>query len=184
MLHKLRLIMRVTWKWLKSVGRYQRGVAIVARETSLKRFAWWKRISLGFVMMPVAIVLFSDLPGGSETEYGVKAATSALGAAACLFIGLLPNRGITSPIDYIFQCTGVGFTIMAGSFWLYDATNGEPWPYIIAVAPIALGATGAIFMTTLAQEAGRWEDIYLKAREELRSRDQDDAGDERSKDDR
>ena len=169
------LLVKTFWKWLISIGRYQKGIAIVGMETSLKRTAWWKGISLIFVLIPVVSTIIVYGSGRLETEYGVVAATSALGAAACVFISMIPTSPSTTRLDTFIRIVGGSFTILAGSFWLLDATDGHLWPYVTTVAPIALVLFFAMLFNVLIPEVVRWEKIFLEVRREIERR-QDESG--------
>ena len=168
------MVKKALRQWLLSVGRYQRGIAIVALETSLKRAAWWKRIGLLFVLLPVISVTLSDLPSDVETEYGVKAATCALGAAACVFIGLIPTALETRRLDYMIQFIGGSFAILTGVFWLLSSTGGRLWRYMLAVVPIVIGMFIGMVSLVVIGEMWKWEGTYLKARKMVRDQEEDE----------
>ena len=72
--------------------------------------------------------------------HGVTAALFALAAAALLFVDILPDQLPQGPFDgkqVLDGCLRLGAAIaafLAGSFWLWDATNsvgGQPEAYLL-----------------------------------------------------
>ena len=70
-------------------------------------------------------------------SYGAKAAMLAMAGAATLFTSLIPIG--TSPrsrrIDLGVQIVGAIAVTSTGWYWLLNATDGNPGPYLAAIVP-------------------------------------------------
>lgn len=90
--------------------------------------------------------LFQDTDLPTQTEiYGAKAALLAMAAATTLFVGLIPagsNGGRT--VNVWVGLVGGLAAGATGWFWLLNATEGEPRPYLVAIVPSI-----AIYMTAV-----------------------------------
>ena len=164
--------------WVVAVLRYERGVAKVAFEMSLKKPVWWKAVVSCVVIAAVSSVIVSDfgvVTKGSEADYGVKAAISALGAAAMVFISLIPSRPKPRPLfEHILRALSGCFAFMAGVFWLLSETSGRLGPYMIVVMSIGLAMSIGIFFTIAVSSMVNWESKYLELRRDEGNRSADD----------
>lgn len=168
-------------KWFVVAVRYERDVAKIALDMSLKRAVWWKAIASGVVLTLVMSVLTTDfdiITKGSET-YGVKAAISALGTAAMVFVSMIPSEPKPHPLfDHILRAISGCFAFMAGVFWLLSETGGDIWLYVIVVAPIGVTMLAAMVFIILLSSMYNWESRYfeIKHAKSVRQKSDDEAG--------
>ena len=80
--------------------------------------------------------LFRESPSLVES-YGAKAAILALLGAAAMFIGFIPSGSSRKAkrADLVVRLTGALALAMTGLYWLLNATEGRPGPYLIAYIP-------------------------------------------------
>ena len=104
----------------------------------------------------------------SDAINGAKAATLATLAAMSFVVGIIPSSSDSIRLvsfqlyrsTYINICTAIA-TLGAGWFWLLDATDGDPVPFLVALTPsIGYGAIGYAFGSSVvgawrADEAGQ-----------------------------
>ena len=149
-------------KLFASIWRYERGIWFIAAETSFKRIVWWKRLAWGITfVLPTGIILVTGLPGGTKVEYDINAAVAAIGAASCILIAFIPTP--PSRLDHAIRISGGCFAILAGIFWLLDASEGNMLPYLAILSPILI----SMLITTLVLNMNQWEGIYKKRRRDL-----------------
>ena len=119
---------------------------------------WVKTIACITVLaavLSVAVSHFHFVPGGHEAENGVKAATSAFGAATMVFVGMIRTGRAGRWVDLSTRVLSGVFALMAGTFWVLSETNGDKWPYMIAVGPIGVvlfvGLLFSVLVTIMSQ---------------------------------
>ena len=80
--------------------------------------------------------LFSESPSSVES-YGAKAAILAMLGAAAMFIGFIPsgNSKYAKRADLVVRFVGALALGMTGLYWLLNATEGHPGPYLVAYVP-------------------------------------------------
>ena len=110
---------------------------------------FWLTLLTGSIIFAIIIIDFADpfyykwsrfqqtdFPTPIEV-YGAKAALLAVAGAAILFIALIPVD--TSPrskmINLLAGLVGILAATSTGWFWLLNASNGKPTPYLIAFIP-------------------------------------------------
>ena len=122
--------------WLSSVATYQKGVWGLTVQ-SMTRTGWLKLLATGVVVMCIQGVMVSDyfdVASDSVSEYGVKAATSAIGAAAMVFVSMIRRDSRTRQVvDRLTQLMSGGLAILAGWFWLLAETSGDPTPFLMGI---------------------------------------------------
>ena len=153
--------------WLSSVATYQRGVWGLTVQ-SMTRTGWLKLVAIAVVVMCVQGVMVSnyfDIDRESISEYGVKAATSAIGAATMVFVSMIRRDSRTRQlVDRLAQFISGGLALLAGWFWLLAETSGDPWPFLIAVAPFSLLLSILAVVILLIGVVGTAEDKYIARR--------------------
>ena len=123
----------------------------------------WLTFLMGWIILAIIIFDFADpiYPDWSRFQqtdfptpievYGAKAALLAVAGAAMLFIALIPVD--TSPrskiINLLARLVGILAATSTGWFWLLNATNGRPTPYLIVFIPF-LGLILIAMMIALA----------------------------------
>ena len=154
--------------WLSSVATYQKGVWGLTVQ-SMTRTGWLKLLATGVVVMCIQGVMVSDyfdVASDSVSEYGVKAATSAIGAAAMVFVSMIRRDSRTRQVvDRLTQLMSGGLAILAGWFWLLAETSGDPTPFLIAVAPFSISMSIVAILIMLIGVVGRAEDEYMARRQ-------------------
>ena len=135
----------------------------------MKRPGWLKLVAVAVVVVCVRGVMVSDyfdVAGESVSEHGVKAATSAIGAAAMVFVTMIRRDSKTRRfVDRLAQFTSGGLALLAGWFWMLAETSGKPWPFLIAVAPFSLPLAIAAVLILLIGIVGGSEDEYIPQRQ-------------------
>ena len=155
-------------RWGLSVATYQRGVWGLTFQ-SVTRTGWLKLLAGAIVIMTIQGVMTSDyfdVAGDSISEYGVKAATSAIGAATMVFVSMIRRDSRTRQfVDRSTQFISGSLALLAGWFWLLGETSGDPWPFLIAIAPFSLLFAALAFIILLIGLVGRAEDEYIVQRQ-------------------
>ena len=154
--------------WLSSVATYQRGVGGLTVR-SMTRTGWLKLVAAAVVVMCIQGVMVSDyfdIDRESISEYGVKAATSAIGAAAMVFVSMIRRDSRTRQfVDRLAQFISGGLALFAGWFWLLAETSGDPWPFLIAVTPFSSLLSILAVVILLIGVVGRAEEKYIARRQ-------------------
>ena len=147
-------------QWPSATAEYPR-LAVSRNGNMVSRLAIWvKAIGCITVLAAVLSVVISNFhfsPGEHEVEDGVKAATSAFGAATMVFIGMIPTGRSGRWVDLLARVLGGSFALTAGTFWILSETGGNIWPYVIAVGPIGLvlffGLLFSVLVTFMSQSS-------------------------------
>ena len=114
---------------------------------------WWLSLTLFLLMAAILITDFSDIGGlggwgvpledqglSDTQEYGVKAALLAMLTAGMLLVALFPSDDTRQAkrIDILSRIASAVMAMATGWFWLLNATEGDPRPYLVALIPMAL----------------------------------------------
>ena len=147
-------------RWPSATVEYPR-LAVSRNVNRVLRLAVWVKaigcITVLATVLSVAISNFHFLPGGHEAGNGLKAATSAFGAATMIFIGMIPTGRSGRWVDLLARVLGGSFALTAGTFWILSETGGDIWPFIISVGPIGLvlffGLLFSVLVTFMSQSS-------------------------------
>ena len=99
----------------------------------------WKFI---FTSVLISYAWAVEFAATDDATYGATAAMLAMGAAAALFIGLIPSKD--NLVNLFNSLVAAGLTLWAGWNWLMDETDGMFWPtfeaafYLMVVIAIPL----------------------------------------------
>ena len=159
-------------KWLMNAAQhqvqYQRGFFATLR-ADVKRYKifYLKLLSLIVVVSftVVAVSVDFEVVEGYR-NYGIKAATCAMGAAAVVLIGLIPTTTLTRPFFNPFVHTVGGMlAFSAGVFWLLSETSGSVGPYLVIIVVNGFAMFAAAGASWFAAFVYRVESTYLQRRE-------------------
>ena len=124
-------------RWLEGAIQYEKGFFQFGwRDIKTHRTFYYKLCALVLVLSGTTSGLTVEFEHiePDRSSYGVRAATCALGAAAIVFLNMIPTRTLGRPwFDGGVRATGGLLALLAGVFWLLAEMDGNVQPYILAI---------------------------------------------------